>query len=123
MREIKFRAWIAEDRYMGKVTSLHMGDGAYVRITGETPYCKLYEIELMQYTGLKDKKGIEIYEGDILAIEGATAKVVFWERPPAFGLDFSHNEDKWCEDWNLSDDSERMEIVGNVYANPELLTK
>ena len=62
MRAIKFRAWLAEDRYMGEVTSLHTGDGAYVRTTGETPYCKLYEIELMQFTGLKDCNGAEIYQ-------------------------------------------------------------
>jgi len=72
-------------------------------------------------TGQQDCTGKDIYEGDILKIEDATAKVVFWERPPEFGLDFYHNEDKWCEDWNLTDDSERMEIIGNIYENSDLL--
>jgi YopX protein. len=75
----------------------------------------------MQYTGLKDVAGKDIYEGDILGMENATAKVVFWNKPPEFGLDFSHNEGEWCEDWNLSDDHDRMEIIGNIYEHPELL--
>ena len=38
-----------------------------------------------------------------------------------FGLHFYHNEEKWCEDWNLSDDSHRMTIIGTIYEHPHLL--
>lgn len=81
------------------------------------------DLIFMQYTGLKDVSGKEIYEGDILSMENCTAKVVFWEVPPAFGLDYYHNEDEWCSDWNLADDSERMEIIGNIYEHAHLLER
>lgn len=125
MREIKFRAWNgAEQKMHGNVgisphtQEYHVFDkyGAIHDAYGSMPV-------LMQFTGLKDRNGKEVYEGDILKMGEATAKVVFWGKPPEFGLDFYHNEDAWCEDWNLSDDSTRMEIVGNVYEHPELLNR
>jgi uncharacterized phage protein (TIGR01671 family) len=125
MRRFKFRAWnSAENSMYYHVGLLPHEKGGYIAVDekglmildmyGSAP-------AVMQFTGLLDKNGKEIYEGDILKLEDATAKVVFWERPPEFGLDYRHNEDKWCEDWNLSDDSERMEIISNIYEHPELV--
>jgi uncharacterized phage protein (TIGR01671 family) len=79
------------------------------------------KLVLSFWTGLTDKNDRDIYEGDILKIENATAKVVFWERPPEYGLDYGHNEDEWCEDWNLTDDGDRMEIIGNIWEDADLL--
>jgi hypothetical protein len=113
MTPLKFRTW----HKIGKIMSF--GGFFFNNSTGELehdPSCVV-----MQSTGLHDKNGTEVFEGDILEIEGATAKVVFWERPPEFGLDYFHNEDAWCEDWNITDDSSRMQIVGNIYENPDLL--
>src|SRR4051794_4418136 len=59
---------------------------------------------VMQSTGLADGTGKEIFEGDILEIEGATAVVIWAERPPEFTLDYDHNEEAWCVDWNITDD-------------------
>lgn len=124
MREVKFRAW---HKLEGKI--YQWGSGVIAidhQLNVETVPAgrtlKHDEVELMQFTGMFDCNGNDIYEGDILQIEDASAKVVFWERPPEFGLDFSHNEDVWCEDWNLTDDSERMAIIGNIYENPDLLS-
>lgn len=123
-RPIKFRAWHTTARKMAQIDMLDFALDAYRARTLDgisSGSGHLADIELMQFTGITDRNGRDIYEGDILEIEGATAKVVFWQRPPAFGLDFYHNEDKWCEDWNLSDDSDRMTIIGNVYEHPNLI--
>jgi uncharacterized phage protein (TIGR01671 family) len=128
MREILFRAWYAKHKKMYYfVEHVSYTDGSSgTGCIGYDEHGRMFspddhEVELMQYTGLRDVAGKKIFEGDILGMENATAKVVFWERPPEFGLDFHHNEDEWCEDWNLSDDHDRMEIIGNVWEHPELL--
>lgn len=123
-RPFKFRAWNKLSKKMASIDALDFTLDGYRASHGKfSGSGHLADIELMQFTGLLDQHDKEIFEGDILKIEKATALVVFWERPPAFGLNFHHNEDEWCEDWNLTDDSERMEIIGNVYEHPTLLQK
>ena len=69
MREIKFRAWHQDTKKMldlKKMTPLALSpsldqDGLYI------PFIK--DLPLMQYTGIKDKDGVEIYEGDITYVE------------------------------------------------------
>lgn len=125
MREIKFRAWVDGKMHDGVQPLLEspqpthvmvpVGNLVFIEPTGDKRYW--YEVKvdaIMQFTGLHDKNGKEIFEGDIVRMEDATAKVVFWERPPEFGLD-PDNEDAWCDDWNLSDDSERMIVIDNIY--------
>jgi YopX protein len=127
MREIKFRAWCKYNNLMWSVEGLSYNgpNSSLSHVLLARPHISqvfpVSDVELMQYTGLKDTRKHDIYEGDILSIEGATARVVFWERPPEFGLDFAHSGDRWCEDWNLTDDSGRMEVIGNIYEHPELL--
>ena len=77
-REIKFRAWNKEDKIMvdlQKITPLALNDmmNTQLNLQGRSglfiPFFK--ELELMQYTGLKDRNGLtEIYEGDIIDGEG-----------------------------------------------------
>ncbi len=127
MREIKFRAW-------------HKG---FNNVRGAIPAKMLYDVNhgdcliwarsqpiesIMQYTGLKDKKGKEIYEGDVLAREEDDGS---WEYPNRY-VDYGAVEWKdsawfviWphvAEDISLHDYYAKTgEIIGNIYENPELM--
>jgi uncharacterized phage protein (TIGR01671 family) len=139
MREIKFRAWDKVLKVMASVNVLEWQkftdhqDILYVRgeIRLDWKNCDreyqtdsetIKKIELMQFTGLKDKNGKEIYESDILCVvedvcveeiggyaryepEGKFIKV---EIPKIYFL---------CEEFEQED----MEVIGNIYENPELL--
>lgn len=133
-RTIKFRAWTGKEmfyqdkqylasfirRVVPKIILDHGGEN-YREHESYLPNGGVIDEYLTQWTGLLDCNDKEIYEGDIVRMEQATAKVVFWEHPPAYGLD-ALDEDEWCDDWNLSDDSKHMEVIGNIYETPELLS-
>lgn len=103
MREIKFRAW-------GKGRKLMHYDGFAVNPDGTTKTWGVFDhIEVMQDTGLKDKNGKGIYEGDILRFpDGEVVNVIWMEYPAAFSPMDLH---------------EAGEVIGNIYENPELLEK
>ncbi len=135
MREIKFRAWLPERKEMLIVTTVsflrNASDSKYVRAcdgyypeTGIHPATfSLNEASLMQYTGLHDKNGTEIYEDDLVLFEYSGA-----EEPDPCRVIFSDFQWKIkSEDGNWGDDlnefnSEELEVIGNIYENPELLT-
>ncbi len=74
-----------------------------------------------QYTNLKDRNGKEIFEGDIVNYSGTNHLVVFEHRNGAayFGIAISE-----IETWGFSNSvpADKMEVLGNIYDNPELLT-
>lgn len=118
MREIKFRAWLKEKKIMGEVLGI---DILHKEIFFSNEDVDCYEhtdfkdIELMQYTGLKDMMEKEIYEGDILfEILGEEYFKVIFEN----GSYRAENEEYSLD---LSEYARFCEIVGNVYENPELL--
>jgi len=78
-------------------------------------------IVLMQFTGLKDKNGKEIYEGDILCRAGHRNRVVEWKEDafilrPNPALDSDHDQP-----YRLKTVTRTSEVIGNIYENPELL--
>lgn len=72
-----------------------------------------YECEVMQFTGLKDKNGKEIYEGDIVSFLGETWEVIYFETYAGFMLGNGND---------LMNITTQEELIGNIYENPELLT-
>ena len=133
MRDIKFRVWDKETKHM-HICGEDVHDTINFEI--ETNRAYYYNLQngcgslredsnyvLMQYTGLKDKNGKEIYEGDIIKIcaEGlggeAIGKIVYDEYDLAFVLKNEVEELSECL-WYAE---QQLEVIGNIYDNPELL--
>jgi len=125
-REIKFRAWQTHHKEMYQpfvgyiefpdiVVGFDDGD---LRLEGEK------NVILMQTTGLKDKNGKEIYEGDVLKIETKEVSsfrgYIFYDDKKS-GFQFYDLVDKQSYTiFNI--DKESFEVIGNIWQNPELLT-
>ena len=114
VREIKFRVWAIASRVMFYPDS---EDGWVIKNGILSP---LPNTILMQLTGLKDKNGKEVYEGDIIkdvAVKddlGREYKIAFDDG--CFDAE-SYNGSCCLQDIYLSD----MEVIGNIHENPELL--
>lgn len=121
-RELKFRAWVpsgGSKRFeMMPVEEIEWNqDGSIKELNAGYCYSEKYNpdmlqgVILMQYTGLKDKNGKEIYEGDIVAWQGGVHQVLWndmntphWSGVPDSRIEFSAWRD--CE------------VIGNIYENP-----
>jgi len=122
MREIKFRAWHKHQKcmfislfltFLGKI-------GIWNYEETEIDFGSNYDfLELMQFTGLKDRNGVEVYESDI----------VYWKHLGTYGVVYYNEEEvhyfvkpiKTKEETESYLDSTHMEVKGNIYENPELL--
>lgn len=127
MREIKCRAWHKLNKKMFEVFSFCP---QYIKIlVGIRTAQKLYRDEfeiLMQFTGLKDKNGVEIYEGDILKYFNPYSKneyvnVIKWDSLFAGFAFFDKIESRWAKESDFLKIIDTIEIIGNIYENPELL--
>lgn len=121
MKEIKFRAWDkAEKRWYDYEDSEIFIDlhGQPLIYTAENPYpFANTDIELMQYTGLKDKNGKEIYEGDAVRCYGGEHCQGHWE----FDRTVVITDITDYEVMALLCESEHIEVIGNIHDNPDLL--
>ncbi len=130
MREIKFRAWHKEKKKM-----LSYGELFNIDCSGEYPFLALaaghYEdcieplkVELMQYTGLQDTNGVDIYEGDILIYQHmfvdkkSVSEVIWNEKYSGFASYVEDDERRYILEKELKN---QFEVIGNIYENPELL--
>ena len=132
IKEVKFRIWDKEYEefiQFNKMGFLEDGSLWYVQGVDENekeidpPYFENQnDWELMQYTGLKDKNGVEIYEGDVLFHPLQGRRKVFYpysETVASYGLrDIDNGFGS-----TLQDSHAVWEVIGNIYDNPELVVK
>lgn len=138
MRDIKFRAWDKKRKIILQVGSIDWTKRHRIEevwCAGDKSSLLGEDIELMQYTGLNDKNGKEIYEGDIVKYFGK------WKGGNAVPPDFMPHRISWvmggfhaipmdihtavsshATNWKGVGHTD-CEIIGNIYENPELLSK
>ncbi len=107
-REIKFRAW---DKTMKKMSYPKLWDNSM-------PSNWEHWFELQQFTGKKDCKGKEVYEGDIVEFDirewggDDNIHVVSW----------NDRDSEWCFGGGSASDMEWRTVIGNIYETPEILS-
>lgn len=120
MREIKFRAWDKNNKRMDKfdLSDLRHNDWDY------HTQQDFDDAHIMQYTWLKDKNWVEIYEGDIIGYKEIKLPVVFelW----AFKVEYKDTSTILLTDMSvhcvmLKNKLTDIEVIWNIYTNPELL--
>lgn len=116
MKEVRFRVWYEQGGYMMPVETI---DFKHKLINEGGVWRWFHEVDLMQYTGLKDKNGVEIYEGDIYRYEYYTGSgveyrnsVVEWETTEVAHEGVFHG-------YELN--NYEIEVIGNIYENQELV--
>ncbi len=128
--KVRFRAYDKIDGF-GEMITLNTLEGTATCITNDGITFLANIEELQQYTGLKDKNGKEIYEGDILKLEENFAKITDADRNIVIvgydmgGFMYGRSHDPLHMNTYLWMGAElkSLEIIGNIYENPELLKK
>ena len=131
-REIKFRAWssafkkmefsIGEQIIYPNQRHINTSTDFWITYFRESGWQTIgYSGVIMQYTGLKDKNGVDIYEGDIVKEDGMNLmKVIFQNYACKWMLQETQTESKSYRDISKRYDL-NYEVIGNIHENPELL--
>jgi uncharacterized phage protein (TIGR01671 family) len=117
-REIKFRAW---NKYSKPNKMVQPKEGDFIGWHAPSNWNECYEV--MQFTGLKDKNGKEIYEGDIVKTHNGDIDVITYDEI-AFNLMMAIASEPLgkCVNWFRADNPlNGIEVIGNIYENPNLI--
>lgn len=133
----KFRAWIKHDKKMKDVLAIDFeiesieteNEDDTLGVVKNT-YNNFDDVELMQSTGVFDKNGIEIYEGDILEFKyiydkrfKETGVIVRREDKACFGIEGIRDLTEEIVELYKFTAKNYLTVIGNIYENPELLNK
>lgn len=124
MREIRFRAWDGQDKIMRDVEHIWFNKNEEIDIKINNQWFATGPgLILMQFTGLKDKNRVEIYEGDLVfheegefSYQGVVKKDKYYFYID--GADDSYSFEDVSDTFHKKAD---LEIIGNIYKNTELL--
>ena len=120
----KFRAWMKQYEKMDNdIGEMYFEDGEFKYIGDDVHYKRLPEhVILMQSTGLKDKNGKEIFEGDIVDYKGRKAVIKWHGSYASFIYRFVDGLQERVSEWHpLFLAYYHFEVIGNIYENKELL--
>lgn len=131
MREIKFRGWDGEAKRMwswDELRNTHPLGCLYSHRDGSW--------EVMQFTGIVDSKGIDVYEGDIVQYEVQSfvelldgkpthkvTSVICWYQSELCWALRSPETDRYITNLTFSGDNGKFEVIGNIHQHADLLTK
>lgn len=111
-REIKFRVWWIEDNDMDECTRIDLPNKTH----NDKVIC-------MQYIGLKDNGGNELYEDDVIADHVGVGVIEYSDKYAGFRVNYKNGRCKWLYDYNLRGERESIKKIGNIHESPELLEK
>lgn len=112
MRVIKFRAWDGEEMIDDAMGIEEMDTGPHPHMKNIVP------VAFMQFTGLLDKAGKEIYEGDIIISTIGNEVIEYDEKTVSFK---AFTKGRFKSAFNNTREKKDLEIIGNIHENPDLL--
>jgi len=127
MRQFKFRVWHKPEKKMHYYLKAKFGQGTNITLEGKfkdvdqitTKTVPNEDLEVMQFIGLLDKNGNEVFEGDLLKIGQLTGRYeVVWQEDGAYFRARRVGSDTGYSFTNIS---YPFEVIGNIYENSELL--